>query len=60
VNEFLAVNPAAVSVDHAARELLRDNIKAMFRLWKLGRGETSTDRDKDIFLATVRQALGQV
>lgn len=59
-NEFLPVDPAAVSPDHVAQELLRDNIKAMFRLWVLGRGETSTDRDKDIFLTTVRQALEQV
>lgn len=60
VNEFLVVDPGdSVSLDNA-EELLRDNIKALFRLWKSGRGETSTDRDKDIFLASVRQALEQV
>lgn len=45
-----------------AQDILRENIKGLYRLWKLGRHDTSTDTpdDKEIFLATVRQALQQL
>jgi hypothetical protein len=61
VDEVIVVDPAALGLNDTTEGLLRDNIKAMFRLWRLARREEiPTDLDKDIFLATVQQALDQL
>ena len=47
-------------LEHPSQELLRDNVKCLYRLWKFGRQDAATEQDKEVFLATVRQALEQL
>ncbi|KAF8168072.1 hypothetical protein B0H34DRAFT_44193 [Crassisporium funariophilum] len=57
--EYIVPGPAS-TVDDAAQDVLRDSIKTVFRLWKLGRQDKPPDQEKDFFLSTVRQALDQL
>jgi len=62
VDGFVVVDEPDLSmnVEDANRDVLRDNVKSLYRLWKLGRQDVPAEQDKEIFLATVRQALEQL
>lgn len=63
-DEFIVVdqdtNISKDAIDDATQDILRDNIKSLYRLWKLNRCNTTIEDDKEVFLATVRQALEQL
>ncbi|KAH9486907.1 hypothetical protein JR316_0000973 [Psilocybe cubensis] len=58
--EFVVLESNKNSIDDATQNILCDNIKGLYRLWKLNRPNTVVEDDKEVFLATVRQALQQL
>ncbi|KAJ3508933.1 hypothetical protein NLJ89_g5488 [Agrocybe chaxingu] len=62
VESFVVVDvqDPADTTDDLSQDVLRENIKNLYRLWKLGRHDKSVEEDKDLFLAIAKQAVEQL
>ena len=47
-------------VENPAQDILKDNIRSLFRLWTLTHPEISLGDSKTLFLETVRHSLEQL
>jgi hypothetical protein len=58
-DQSCVVDPVTDEQD-GKQEILREHIKSLYRLWKLGRLDRPIDQDKELFLHTVKEALEQL
>ncbi|CAA7266463.1 unnamed protein product [Cyclocybe aegerita] len=52
-------DPVDTTVD-PSQDVLRENLKNLYRLWKLGRHDNSVEEDKDLFLTIAKQAVEEL
>lgn len=55
-DEFVVVN-AEEDQEDPTQQVLQENIKNLYKLWRLGRGERCPEVDKKAFLRNVQVAL---